>query len=318
MRTPPAAFASLLLLAVATAVMTLPVFAQSPPTPPGPAAEDAALLRGAIDIHAHCDPDSMPRSIDGLNLARLAQRHGLRAIVLKNHFQPTTHLAWAASRETAGILVFGGVALNLPVGGLNPHAVDAMANTQGALGKVVWLPTFDSENQVRSSGQNRPSVPVAREGRLLPETLAVLDAIARHKLVLATGHSSAGETLLLIREAKARGIEHIVVTHAMLGPVSMTVPQIQEAARAGAFIEFAYNALAGTGRSPELVREHAAAIRAIGVEHCILSSDMGQQGNPLHPEGLTLFARLLRENGFTAAELEQMVKKNPAKLLGLE
>ena len=42
-------------------------------------------LSGVIDIHAHVDPDSMPRSIDAIDLARLAKQRGMRGLVLKNH-----------------------------------------------------------------------------------------------------------------------------------------------------------------------------------------------------------------------------------------
>ena len=61
----------------------------------------------------------------------------------------------------------------------------------------------------------------------------------------------------------------------------------------------------------------AAAIRAIGPESCILSSDLGQQGNPLPPDGYGAFLLALRDRGFTAQQLDRMAKQNPARLLGL-
>src|SRR5207249_807148 len=88
-------------------------------------------------------------------------------------------------------------------------------------------------------------VPISKNGVLLPKTQEVLALIAKHKLTLATGHSSPAENLLMIREAKRAGVERIVVTHGMLPPVGMTISQMQEAARLGAYIEFVYNALIG-------------------------------------------------------------------------
>jgi len=85
----------------------------------------------------------------------------------------------------------------------------------------------------------------------------------------------------------------------------------------GAYVEFVYNALIGPNKSFGLP-EYAAAIRAVGPEHCILSSDLGQAGNPLHPDGLEAFFRGLRGQGFSVAEIDRMSKTNPAKLLGLE
>jgi predicted metal-dependent phosphotriesterase family hydrolase len=102
----------------------------------------------------------------------------------------------------------------------------------------------------------------------------------------------------------------------MMSPTSMTIPQMQEAAQLGAYIEFVYNGVAGHGKQFEFA-DYAKAIRAIGVEHCILSSDMGQPGNPVHPDGLILFFDGLRKQGFSQGEIDQMSKVNPARLLSL-
>src|SRR5262245_24138759 len=195
-----------------------------------------SVLAGAIDIHVHSDPDSRPRSIDALDVAKLARSKGMRGIVLKNHYDPTGGLAYIVRKEVNGLEVFGGIDLNLTVGGINPTAVAHMAEVSGGWGRFVWMPTFDSENQVRFSKENRPFVRVSRNGELLPEVKEVLAVIAKHGLVLATGHISPEEALKLLEEAKRQGIQRMVVTHAMNEPVSMTVPQMQQAAKSGAFI----------------------------------------------------------------------------------
>src|SRR5438045_4729028 len=118
----------------------------------------AQTLTGAIDIHAHADPDGSPRSIDAIDLAKLAKSRGMRAIVLKNHYEPTASLAYIVRKEVPGIEVFGGISLDLTVGGVNPAAVEWMTKVKGGYGKVVWLPTYDSENQAGRSG--RPFSPV--------------------------------------------------------------------------------------------------------------------------------------------------------------
>jgi predicted metal-dependent phosphotriesterase family hydrolase len=151
---------------------------------------------------------------------------------------------------------------------------------------------------------------------LLPEVKEVLAIVARNELTLETGHSSATENLLLIEAARRAGIDRIVVTHAMLPPVGMSVDQMKRAAALGAYLEFVYNALIGPNKAFG-IKEYAAAIRAVGAEHCILSSDLGQAGNPLHPDGLLAFFKLLREQGFTEREIDRMAKANPAKVLGL-
>jgi hypothetical protein len=273
-------------------------------------------LDGVIDIHVHTAPDSVARSIDGIDLARLAESRGMRAIVLKNHYAPTASDAYLVEKVVPGIQVFGGIDLNLSVGGMNPIAVEKMALTTGHHGKLVWMATFDTRAQVLKSKEDRPYVAVSRNGELLPETKAVIAMIVKYNLVMATGHNSAEDDLLLLQEARKQGVEEMVVTHAILSPISMTIPQMQESAKLGAYIEFVYNGLIGGSKQFDFA-DYAKAIRAIGVDHCILSSDMGQPANPLHPDGLQLFFDGLRKQGLSQSDIDQMSKVNPARLLGL-
>jgi hypothetical protein len=274
-------------------------------------------LDGVIDIHVHVAPDSVPRSIDAIDLAKLAHSRGMRAIVFKNHYEPTASTAYLVHKIVPDIQIFGGIDLNLSVGGMNPSAVEKMALTTGHLGKVVWMGTFDTYAQVERSKDQRPYVAVSRNGELLPETKAVIAMIAKYNLVMATGHNSGEEDLMMIQEALKQGVTHIVVTHAMLSPISMTTAQMQEAAKMGAYLEFVYNGLIGSAKEFTF-SDYAKAIREVGVEHCILSSDMGQVGNPLHPDGLQLFFDGLQKQGFSHSEIDQMSKVNPARLLGLQ
>lgn len=282
-----------------------------------PGALAAQPLSGVVDIHVHSDPDVVARSTDSLDAAKLAKARGERAIVLKNHYEPTTAQAYLIRRVVPGIEVFGGIDLNRAVGGVNPAAVEHMAKMKGGYGRVVWLPTFDSENEVRFNKENRPFVPVTRNGQLLPEVKEVIGLCAKYDLLLETGHSSATEGLEIIREAKRQGVKHIVVTHAMLKPIHMSTAQMQEAAKMGAYIELVYNALIGPNREFTFA-QYAAAIRAVGPEHCILSSDLGQAANPLHPDGLEALFSGLRKEGISQADLDRMSKRNPAFVLGLQ
>src|ERR1022692_1704964 len=86
----------------------------------------AQTLNGVIDIHVHSDPDSMPRSIDAIDAAKLAHARGERALVLKNHYESTASLAYIVRKVVPGIELFGGIALNRTVGGVNPAAVERM------------------------------------------------------------------------------------------------------------------------------------------------------------------------------------------------
>jgi hypothetical protein len=272
----------------------------------------AQTLAGAVDMHAHSDPDGVPRSIDAIDLARLAKNRGMRAIVLKNHYEPTASLAYLVRKEVPGIEVFGGISLDLTVGGVNPAAVEWMTKVKGGYGRVVWMPTYDSEHQVTSSGQQRPFARVAKDGKLVPEAVQVISIIAKHNLVLETGHSSPAEALLLIREAKRQGVQNILVTHAMSPIVGMSIPEMQEAAKLGAYLEFVW-----VPPGSDAAKKYVPAIRQVGPEFCVLSSDLGQAANPLHTDGLLMLYQYLKSQGFSESEIDQMAKINPAKLLGL-
>lgn len=271
---------------------------------------------GTIDVHVHSYPDDRPRSIHAIDVAKLSKTRGMRAIVLKNHWESTAGMAYLVRQVVPDFDVFGGIALNRTVGGINAAAVDHMARVTGGFGKIVWMPTFDSENQVRVSKETRPFVSVSKDGALLPEVKTVIGVIAKHGLVLATGHSSPAEGLMLLREAKQQGVRQMIVTHAIQTPVSMNAAQMKEAASLGAFIEFVGGNPGGEGAAARL-DGIADAIKQVGVASSILSSDLGQQGNPLPPDGFGAFIEALRKRGFSDRDLDLMSKQNPATLLGI-
>jgi len=274
----------------------------------------AQTLVGAIDMHAHAAPDGTPRKLDVLDLARTAKAAGMRAIVIKNHYEPTASLAYVVRKAVPGIEVFGGISLDLTVGGVNPAAVEWMTKVEGHYGKVVWLPTFDSESQVKLTGDKRPFAAVTRDGKILPEVLAVIAIVAKNDLVLETGHSAPQESLLIIAEAKRQGVKNVLVTHAMASPGgSLTLDQMREAARLGALLELVHSPI-----TEEQLRKEAEAIKAIGAASFVISSDLGQPPNPLHTDGLLALYKGLMAQGVSAADIDLMSRKNPARLLGLQ
>jgi hypothetical protein len=285
--------------------------------PQATGANVARDLRGAIDIHVHSYPDRVPRVLDGLEAARQARDKGLRAIVLKSHYDPTAGLAWMARKAVPGIEVFGGIDLNLPVGGMNVHAVEHMVQTNGGWGRMVWMSTFDAENQVRSTKANRPFVRVSDNGALLPETKAVIAAIAKHGLVLASGHVSAAEALMMFEEGRRVGVRAMVATHGMSTPTMLSVEQAKRANALGVLVEFTGDTMQGPNARARVDRI-AADIRSIGVEHAIVSSDLGKGGAEMPVDGFATLLEALRQKGFTDRELDQLVKDNPARLLGLK
>jgi len=109
-----------------------------------------------------------------------------------------------------------------------------------------------------------------------------------------------------------KGVQNILVTHAMSPEVKMSVPEMKEAAQMGAYLEFTW-----VKPDSEAAKAYVPAIREVGPEFCVLSSDLGQPANPLHPDGLLQMYQFLHDHGFSVAEIDRMAKTNPAKLLGL-
>ena len=238
----------------------------------------------------------------------------MRGLVIKDHNEPTAPLAYHLRQDIPGIELYGGFVLNLPNGGINPAGVEFMATKiKGEPGRIVWMPAGDTAKEVRASkNPNGPFVAVSRDGELLPEVKQVIAIIAKHGLVLASGHIPAEEALMVFREAKRQGVQHMIATHAFDLAGKMTVEQMQEAAKLGAFIEFDYRNTLEDGRMD--------AIRKVGPQYCFLSEFWTKVSAPKEYgglEGIGAFAETMRAHGFTDRELDLMFKENPAKALGL-
>lgn len=275
------------------------------------------ILDGAIDLHAHHGPDSYPRQWDAFEVAEIAADRGMRAIVLKNHWTETAGLAYLIRKYgTQDIEVFGALTLDTPVGGVNPQAVRYFVDVTGGFGRIVWMPTHDSEHEVRVLGQSRPFVRVSKDGELLPETLEVLALVAEHGLTLATGHVTPAEALMILGEARELGIERMIVTHPLLGEqyTFMSDDQLERSVELGGVVEMTAGTLYGEGPA----RERAFnVIRMLGSENVFVGSDSGLTGTPNHPDALVMAARALRTAGFGEHDLDLMFRINPARLIGL-
>jgi len=279
----------------------------------GFAQNDNIDLTGVIDMHVHAGPDSRPRAMDDWEAVQMAEAAGLRGVLLKNHFTMTADRAALAAQLVPNLHVFGGIALNRAVGGINPEAVRQMAAFSGGRGKVVWLPTFDSEFYVRRAGTSDPFVPVLENGRPVGGLTEVFSVIAENNLVLAMGHSSPEEVLTLIPIAREQGVDNILVTH-VFGQ-DATPSQIQQMAAAGVIMELDWLA---AYTNPSLLNDYIEVIQSVGADSFIISSDFGQAENPDHATGMRDFIAALQSREISQRQIDTMARNNPAKLLGLE
>lgn len=289
---------------------------------------DLELLRGAIDLHVHSAPSLFQRH-DTEVIVRNARDLGLRAVVLKNHHIVTTDRAKAAMDLVPGIDVFGSITLNLGNGGINPFAVD-YALRLGA--RKVWMPTIDTAQQERYYGalggygnQQSFEVPsfyrnargiyiLGEDAKVVPELREVLALIAEHDAILGVGHLTHEEIAALVREARALGVRKVIVDHPHLPFLNLSLAQQRELVEAGAVMNYAFSEITPKWFCipvPQLV-EH---VHALGPEHIVLSTDLGQLHNPLPAEGLRIFVQLLLEAGVSAGDIRRMLHDNPARLL---
>ncbi|PYM19578.1 MAG: histidinol phosphatase [Candidatus Rokuibacteriota bacterium] len=291
-------------------------------SPPPPAVSPIA---GLIDFHTHAAPDVFGRAVDDDELALLAAARQMEAVVFKNHVTATADRAWLVRKHVAGVKVFGGVVLNGGVGGLNPQAVEWMWRMQGGYGRVVWFPTFDADNHVKQRGTAAAGIGVVDDGGgASTAAREILKVCARQRLVVHTGHSSAEQALALIVAAREAGCERIVVTHAQFEVVGMNEAQMKKAAAMGAKLELcALGMLVGPDSPLEWMRESirmplkdtAARIRAVGAQHFVLGTDLGQTGNPTPADGLAMFVAGLQAEGITREEIQTMGREVPGALL---
>jgi uncharacterized protein DUF6282 len=294
---------------------------------PVPSDRARSVVSTAYDTHVHIAPDVMERRIDDLDLSRRFAEVGLAGFVLKSHYVPTAERAEVVRKAAPGVDVLGAITLNGSVGGMNPAAVE-IAGRQGA--RIVWMPTVDSRNQRGSTASDLPGSKPAMWGALqadlhaqgiVPDVVEVVDAdgavvervrqvlrvLARHDLVLATGHLSGPEILAVVLAARAEGVRRIVVTHPEFTSQRLTVAQQRELADAGALMERCFTTpYTGKVAWDDLFDN----IRQVGPERSILSSDLGQPFNPPVEDGLALFADRLLAAGFTEDEVHTMAVTN--------
>ena len=300
----------------------------------GPSERARELVRGGADVHVHIAPDVVERRIDDVGLARRFEELGLSGFVLKSHYTSTAERAAVVRGVVPGIAALGAIVLNRAIGGMNPLAVEIAAR-EGA--RVVWMPTTDSHAERehlahQPPGANLPvwakveaefsergiqSTPVATldaDGQPLPETQLVLEVIAEHGLVLATGHLGREEAFPIVKAARQAGVEHVVVTHPDFPAQDFSVDEQLELAGMGAWIERCLTT-PHTGKCSW--EQWVEGTRAVGPERTLLSSDLGQVKNPPVEDGLALMADRLLDAGFGEDEVRTMAVTNTRRIAGL-
>jgi hypothetical protein len=294
---------------------------------PTPSERARELVRGGYDTHVHIAPDVVRRRASDIVLARRFAELGLAGFGLKSHYTSTAERARVVSEAVPEVDTIGAITLNRAVGGLNPVAVEIAAR-EGA--RIVWLPTVSSENEqhevlaadpegkvpvwvrfeleLREAGViAEPVAVVAADGTVLDALRAVLEVVARHDLVLATGHLARDEIFAVVDAAVEAGVGRIVVTHPEFPSQRLSIADQVALADRGALMERAFTT-PYTGKCPW--QQVFDATRAVQPDRTIWSTDLGQIFNPPVEDGLAIMADEFLAAGFDDAEIRTMAVTN--------
>src|SRR5262249_11300072 len=251
-------------------------------------------LNGAIDVHLHVDPDApgtggVIRAVDVFDATRIAAARGMRGFVFKTHQDTgSASLAYMVRKHVSPTFdIFARMASNYATGGINVAALEHFTQIKGGWGRIYEMPTRDSITATTRPGsmdrenlakarpwmlmmppETPPYIPVSKGGQLLPEVKHLIGVLAKirtvdtnGRMVLATGHATPEEHLLLAREGRAQGL-NVLLTH------PGDLPQVAEAGKLGAFSEITASQVYKTD---EGAARAAAMIKKVGAEHLIVS-----------------------------------------------
>jgi hypothetical protein len=301
-------------------------------------------VTGMIDIHCHAHEGQQ----DALALAKLASSSGMRGIVFKTigaiagEYRPAHDVAavqaqldaWAAHEGVEPITCYAGFGLTMDN---RPPSMEKLRRNLDDGVAAVWLPVFNHANTLNtvgglvrwwdpSAGPGDHSEPLPWDlavergyylldegGRLKSDWAEYLRAIADAGVILFFGHATHPEIFAIADFCDRLGFRRTVVDHPYSPFIDLSLEEMSQLATRGATLNFTYDEL-----SPLLGVDPArmyAAIRAVGVEHCTLSSDAGEPLFPHSVECMRLIGGYMAAFGMTPDEIRTLCTENPERLL---
>ena len=112
-------------------------------------------------------------------------------------------------------------------------------------------------------------------------------------------------------------MEKIVITHPEFWVVGMTPEQQADIVRKYDVLLESVYAQPVNGSYKINIPDNIAAMKAIGPEHFVLSTDSGQTVNPYWYESYTTYFKAVSE-AFTPEQVRKMTHDNPAWLLDID
>jgi hypothetical protein len=287
------------------------------------------ILKGGIDIHIHGYPEALvDTGWDFAWEAKSAYDAGMRAIVCKSMHSDTAPMAYFVQQIVDQYArekdeyphpfnIYGGVVLNWAVGGLNPIAVETSAKL-GA--KIIWLPSHDAAHHVKVLEEDTKGVEVLdKNDHVLPELVEIFKIVANYDIILDLNHTGTKERFIMTEQAQKYGVKKILLTHPQWNVNRMSIDQMAEISKMGAYIGlFLYSAFPHFNNPVCDRTEVLRIIEKVGPEKCVMATDFGSMLNPPPVEGMKLYTRLLLAMGISENDIRTMLVSNASKLLGID
>jgi len=256
-------------------------------------------------------------------------RINMRGILVKSHHHNTVFdvLAMADQLKDAPTPVYGGVALNSEVGGVNPSAV-AVAIKMG--GRCVWGPTVSALQHIQAHSHD-DGFPTAgadleekvesiwdESGEVSADAVRVTQLVADADILLSSGHLDVDSIRGLFQTAQKNGVKRLLLHHPDF-IIGASPEAVREFVGYGAYVEHEISMYHPDVAAPHWPIEQLINwIETIGPEHTVIDSDLGQKENPLPVDGYIYIVQQLLDHGITEQDVRQMICRNTAYLLGLE
>src|SRR5467141_3688047 len=283
-------------------------------------------LTDAIDVHAHARGHDEE---EPLHAAQEASRAGMKAILFKSispgrPWEVARQVQedvdrWAERENLRPVKCLSAWVVGIPLKPVDFAEIKA-AVEGGILG--MWMPPVTSAWSIYRLGgrgvwfdksrRYDDAVPPAAWEDARKTGIYVLDD---HGVALSFGHLSPQEMDALAEEMSATGFRRAFIDHPFSEVFEFDVPKMKRWADAGVRFALTWDEL-----SPLLgvdTQDMVAAIRAIGPEHFMLSSDAGIPLLPQTVEAYRLLAAMLRASGMTEVEMRQLMTGSAKEMLTL-
>lgn len=289
----------------------------------------SGLMVGAVDLHCHSGPAAMPRMLDHHEAMLDAAAAGFESLLYKDHYYAGMAHAKILQKLVPYVKtrLYSGIALNNASGGINPYAVDHAIKLDG---KIVWMPTFSAANHIEKNSTEAKNFPKSikpmltpsplsvldGDGKLTAETQQILDLIAEGDIILAGGHLSAREQIIMFEEAKRRGVKKMLVNHPTY-VIGCSDDDIRHLVGLGVYMEHSicmFIEIEGREQKRD-ANDLSRLIQVAGVDHTILCSDLGLVGMPRPVEGYRRIIGDLIRLQYGEKDIRKLVGRNAAGLL---